>query len=207
MVRTTDLVGHRHALRELIHCSQCHSPLTLIGEQFVCPQSEAATTGSCETPATDADTLLRAVMKQFIVRLLNEENSNTLIADAQREVAREARETAQDQNRSGLQTGGMPLPPSMGMFMELPPVPTESDSRKSESELEALWMQDTQEMRVTALDPTTYLDYAEPGETRELLRAFVEEILVGPHSVEMAYHTPMPDSENRPVVTSDHFQL
>ena len=178
MVTPVDLSDHHNALGDLLRCSICHSQLTLTGKQFVCPQNEEGPTSKCETKATNADALIRAIMGKFVTRLMNDQVTETIVEDAQRDLP----ETRSGQNFPGLSLG-----------MELP----------TEEEMEAIWMRDKQKMKETALDPRTYLDYAEPQETSELLRNFINEILVGPDSVELAYRVPMPDSDNHPVVTRD----
>ena len=195
MVRQTDLAEHRQAVRDLVYCAQCHSPMLLTGQEFVCPQNDAGSARVCTTTATDADAVIRAVVTKFIGRLMNDKVTESLVEDAQRGL----HDTYRAQTR-------LDSPFILGESLGLPPgalaraLPPEPDPEES-------WMLDEQKMKETAADPRTYLDFAEPGETRELLGAFVEQIRIGPTSVELAYHTPMPDDDNRPVVNSDQILL
>ena len=50
MVRTTDLVEHRYAIRDMVHCSNCRSPLDLIGEYFSCPKAQSDGADRCPIP-------------------------------------------------------------------------------------------------------------------------------------------------------------
>ena len=79
MVRTTDLVGHRYAIRDIVHCSNCRSPLDLSGEHFACPNAQSAGAGRCPNPPVNADTLLRAVVGQLVTRIINPTTTRELI--------------------------------------------------------------------------------------------------------------------------------
>ena len=42
MVSATNLVGHGYAVKDLVHCAQCGSPMLSDGSEFRCPLSEQA---------------------------------------------------------------------------------------------------------------------------------------------------------------------
>ena len=187
MPEPVDLAEHGQALKDLFRCGQCRSPLTRQGQDLVCPQNEAGPAASCATTPANADSLIRSVMGRFVRRLMNDQVTQALVEEVQRELRRQDQPNSQFDLRTG-----------RSMLSET--VPAEQESA-------AAWLSNGQNIKRTATDPRTYLDYVEPQEARELLGFFVEEILVGPNSAEIVYLLPMPDDDNRPVITRDHVPL
>ena len=193
MVRIKNLVEHGHAVQDLIHCGQCGNRMQFNRNEFSCPRNENAIHGGCRTQPTNVDTLLRKVIDCLIGRLMNESVTQELANAARVEVSRILNMPARQIE--------------VGPRFRWIRIPNQRTDEPFAQGHQMARVPSVEELKNTIQEPQTYLDYATPADTRELLSIFVKEIRVGPHSVELVYKNPMPDEENRPSVTSDQVPL
>ena len=219
MVRITGLVDHGYAVQDLVHCAECDNPMHFNGNEFICPGNESAVTGGCQTPATDADTLLRNVMGCLIGRLMTPRVTQALVDSLDQEIIEES-ETLDNQYRDKYEELRS-LETRRNWLEKISPREEEEKRQllpridKVEMETQSLYEQTglvpfirhPDRMKARAQDPQTYLDDAQPADTRELIGTFVEDIRVGAKSVELVYIDPLPDEENGLSVTSEHIEL
>ena len=221
MARATSLVQHGHAVRDMIRCAQCGSPMRFNGSEFTCSRYGDAGAEDCRTPPQDGDALLRAVVNCLIGRLMNDSVTRELVEAADQEIARGFQRQTGDTSETGGLAGLAPQDPerepaepgasrydedaselpewiqSMGPELKKA-VPTASDLP---------FLRDPEGLTETARALGTYLDHATPAQTRHLLGLFIEEIRVGPNSLEILYLYPLPDEGNRASITSDKIEL
>ena len=221
MARATSLVQHGHAVSDMVRCAQCGSPMRFNGAEFNCTRYGDAGAEDCPTPPQDGDALLTAVMNCLIGRLMNDSVTRELVEAADQEFARVFQRQTGDTGETGGLAGVAPQDPerepaepgasrydedvsevpewiqSMGPELKKA-VPTASD---------LAFLRDPEGLKETARALGTYLDHATPAQTRYLLGLFIEEIRVGPNSLEILYLYPLPDEGNRASITSDSIDL
>ena len=101
MARATSLVEHGFAVRDMIRCAQCGSPMQFSGAEFRCPRNRDAGAEDCPTTPRDGDALLRAVMSCLIDRLMNDGVTRELVEAADREISRAFHGQAGDASETG----------------------------------------------------------------------------------------------------------
>ena len=218
MVRATSLVEHGYAVSDMIRCAHCRSPMRFSGGEFNCPRNGDAGAEDCPTPPQDGDALLRAVMNCLIGRLMNDSATRELVEAADQEFARVFHGPTGDTGRSERMEPedpeGEPTEPGASRYDEdVSEVPEWIQSMGPElkkavpTASDLAFLRDPEGLKETAQDPATYLDHATPAQTRHLLGLFIEEIQVGPHSLEILYLNPLPDEGNRASITSDRIEL
>ena len=215
MVSVTNLVEHGYAVKDLVHCAQCGSPMLFDGSEFSCPLSADASQEGCLTPSWHGDQLLRAVVGCLVGRLMNDEVTQEVVEAADQTMTQdyqgitamvgqiEGRLLADlEEELAKAQAGESTHDPSLlaGIIRAL-----QDNFQNAEVELQSAEslislyaaMRNPEGLKETAQDPKTYLDHAAPADTRHLIGLFVEEIRVGPDSLELVYINPLPDEENR----------
>ena len=218
MVRITDLAEHSQAVKDLIHCAQCGNPMELNGNEFICPRNLEGGLEECQTKPTDSENLLGKVMTCLIDRLMTDGVTQALVEETQRELGKEF-SSIQDQISEkhrmlmGLNTqlrGSRANAEQQEQSDQL-----ESDIRALTDQLDSLtaqkkaepFLKNQEKIAETARDPGTYLDNAQPNETRELLGIFVEDIRVGSESVELIYLRGLPDEHSGTAITAEEIIL
>ncbi len=219
MVRTADLEEYGNAVKDLVHCAQCGTPMELSGNIFRCPRSRNSGTAECQSVPTGTDVLLDRVMTCLIDRLMTKGVTQAVVNVAYGEINQEIGDLEGQirNNRRRLRT----LERERRLF-DASSADQEEQARRIDSEVEALesqlgslrdqaqaapFLRDQERIAEKARDPRTYLDNAQPSETRELLGSFVEEIRVGPDSVELVYLRGLPDENTGTSITAETIVL
>ena len=221
MAGATSLVELGFAARDLVRCALCGSPVRYSGGQFSCPRNGGSDGEACPTLPQAGDILLRGVMNCLIGRLMNDSVTRELVAAVEREIALVfpgptggAGETGGLAGAGPPEPEGEPAQPGVprydeeisqrpGLFHGRVPEPEEAVL----SAMDLAFLRDPEGLEDAAQDPGTYLEHATPAQTRHFLGLFIEEIHLGPHSVEIQYLHPLPDAGNRASVTSDRIEL
>ena len=219
MVRITDLAEHSQAVKDLIHCAQCGNPMELNGNEFTCPRNREDGPEGCQTRPTDSEKLLGKVMTCLIDRLMTDGITQGLVDVALGEITDEftsIREQISDKRRTLMQLNRE----RRGLEASSPE--QEGEARQLESEIAAQeaqlgilrdqtkaepFLKNQEKIRETATDPGTYLENAQPNETRELIGTFVEDIRVGSESVELIYLRGLPDEHSGTAITAEEIVL
>ena len=221
MARATSLVEHGFAVRDMIRCAQCGSPMQFSGAEFNCPRNGDTGTEVCPTAPRDGDALLRAVMNCLIGRLVNDDVTRELVEAADQEISRAFHgQTGDTSEPAGLavtapeEPAGEPLvSPGPRYDEDASELPEWIQSMGPElikalpTPLDQAFLRDPEGLTEAARDPSTYLDHATSAQTRNLLGLFIEEIRVGRNSLELLYLRPLPDQGNRASITSDSIDL
>ena len=221
MARATSLVEHGFAVRDMIRCAQCGSPMQFSGAEFSCPRNGDAGTEVCPTAPRDGGALLRAIMSCLIDRLMNDGVTRELVEAADREISRafhgqagDTRETGGHAGKTPEESAGEPLvspAPRYDEDLSEPPEWIQSmgpELKKAlPTVLDLAFLRDPEGLTEAVRDPSTYLDHATSAQTRNLLGLFIEEIRVGRNSLELLYLRPLPDQGNRASITSDSIDL
>ena len=225
MVRINNLRKHEEAVLDLIFCSECHSPMVIQGDCFVCPNNQDSAQESCQLLPTKADTLITRIVNQLMERVLPEPVLRSLLDEMDHQLTVEL-----DTLVPHPQWAEVPLSMARAererlrqVVQDRPGTPEEvTELAEVEARIETLeaeklgtvqqtyeysWLRDNKQLRQTAKDPKTYLDYADPADTQQLLAMFVEKVRVGNSSFHMDYRLPLADSNNRATVTSEELKL
>ena len=219
MVRTADLEEYGNAVKDLVHCAQCGTPMELSGNQFRCPRSRNSGAADCQSVPTGTEVLLDRVMTCLIDRLMTEGVTQAVVGAAYGEINQELGDLEGQirDNRRRMRT----LERERRRY-DASSADQEEQARRIDSEVEALesqlgslrdqaqaapFLRDQERIAETARDPRTYLDNALPSEARELIGTFVEEIRVGPDSVELVYLRGLPDEKNGTSITAEAIVL
>ena len=226
MVNVTNLVEYGYAVQDLVHCAQCGSPMGFDGNEFTCPRNGDVGLDGCPTPPWDGATLLRTVVDCLIGRLMNDDITREVVEAADQAITADyqgvaavagqvkwrLRGAAYEEELAKALAGETAVDPSIlqAVIRDLQRnsqnVESELESGESEISLFAA-LRNQEGLKETAQDPRTYLDYAEPAETRHLIGLFVEEIRVAPDSLELIYINPLPDQENRATIAIEKIEF
>ena len=221
MARATSLVEHGFAVRDMIRCAQCGSPMQFSGAEFSCPRNGDAGTEICPTAPQDGGALLRAIMNCLIGRLVNDDVTWELVEAADQEISwalhGQTGDTSEPAGHAGTapeEPAGEPLvSPTRRYEKDVSELPEWIQSMGPElikalpTALDQAFLRDPEGLTEAARDPSTYLEHATSAQTRNFLGLFVEEIRVGPNSLELLYLSPLPDQRNRAFITSDSIDL
>ena len=225
MVRTNSVLKHEEAVLDLIFCFHCDNPMVMEGDYFVCPNNGTESPESCTLPRTDAETLIRTIMSGLLERVLSDRVLSRLTNTIERALTAELDEllphpalildtfriyqVQRDRLRESIQD----RTPTREEQLEL----AELDSRIEEYQAEVQaatairdeyhWLRFVSNPKDTARDPKTYLDYADPTDTRQLIEMFVEKIRVGSESFWMDYRVPLPDRDNLATISSEELAI
>ena len=152
-------------------------------------------------PPINAVALLRAVVGQLVTRIINPTTTRELISGIDRDATEELSKVAPEHRRSETQLERAQR--ELGGFFQFMGQSVLSSDQLAEirqlgSGIETLqsevqstregmdrltFIGDEEELMDSAQDLRTYLDYAEPGDTRKLMGIFIEDILSGSKSL------------------------
>ena len=219
MVRTTNLVEHGHAVKDLIHCAQCGNPMELNGNTFSCPSNREGEPERCQTQPTDTETLLGKVMTCLIGRLMTDGVTQGLVDMTYRKITGDftsiSEQISDKQRTLRLLNNERSRPGTSSPERENKVKQLDSEIAALGTQLRSLrdqkrgepFVKNEEKIRETARDPGTYLENAQPNETRELIGTFVEDIRVGSESVELVYLRGLPDGHGGTAITAEDIVL
>lgn len=222
MPKMAILPEHIAALSDVAKCSHCGRNMTLTGENYVCPSNEQDIPDSCPTVPVDGERLVRRVIHQSLKRVLTHSNIQSLVTDVQEtlqpatvmqqerlRIAESAVERLNTRKEELLRSVDDDRRPDHDEAKELAKIEAEIagfayESQIARQELDKLNLIGNQAgLTQTARDPATFLDHADPQDTRDLVNMFIQDVLVGTGSVEIVYSIPVRDQDARETFVSD----
>ena len=216
------LPEHVAALCDVAKCSNCGSRMTLGGQNYVCPNNTKKGSNHCSTGPVNGDMLVRKVITQSLKKALTDRNIKELVGDVretlqlaalmQQERLRAAERTVEELNRRKEKL----LLPMKRKFQADPQAAEQAhkldaeitgfayESHIARKEIDKLdFITDENGLVQVARDPATFLDHADPRDTRDLVNLFIQNVLIGARSVEIIYAITMQDPDKKDMVASD----
>ena len=226
MFKTATLPLHRSTLNAPITCSNCGTPMTATGVNYVCATNAAHGPSRCPTTPVEAGTLIVQIATLVLKRVMNESTVELLTADVQQatsEMLRTQEERLQQSESAIEELNALkeqilePVEQQLATYQDVAEAIHRLNATKmglayesqiAQEEIDKLdFMGDTLGLTDDARDIATHLKDADPEETAKLLDIFVQEVRVGPGTAEIIYTHPLPDEQNHPKVLSDHIAL
>ena len=213
---------HRSVLSGIAHCSNCGALMTVAGTNYACPANIEGGAEHCSTTPIDAGRLVGQVVAQLVKRVMTDSTIALLTNDIQETASAKSRMQKERLQTSESSIEGLNsrkeklLRPVEQGLAKYPDVAGEIndinatsmglsyESKIARDEIDKLaFISDREGLREDARDIATYIDHADPEETRELVNIFIQDIHVGPRWTEIFYSHPMPDKQDRARITSD----
>ena len=216
---------HARALNDIVLCGHCGISMLKIGVNYTCTTHISNETNSCPTESINAQELLQFVVVRLIKQLINEQTAAqlvTAIRDEYGEKARRARESlhrtekaiAEINELKGLtiqtvEHGDSTYSEVITRIGEInqQALGLSYEARLSRKEIEAYdFITDEARIKNNAQDPATYLEYASPEDTRDLLNLFVQSVQVDNDRIVINYTDQVPcpvQSDEKDQVQSD----
>ena len=226
MFKTSTLPEHQTPLNGPARCSNCGTPMKVVGDNYVCPANTKGGPDRCPTTPVNTGSLVRQVATQILKRIMTDDTIALLTKDVQQTASEKSsmqQQRLQDAEASIKDLGRLKeqvLQPVEQKLATYPEVAEEVnrinatrmglvyESQIALDELEKLaFISDTEGLRKDAQDITTHLDDADLEETMKLLSIFVRDIRVGAESADVFYSHPLPDEQGHARVTSDRIPL
>ena len=222
MFKTGTPLEHRSVLSGIAHCSNCGALMTVVGTHYACPANMEGGAEHCSTTPIDAE---RLVVAQPVKRVMTDSAIALLTNDIQEMASAKSRMQKERLQTSESSTEGLNsrkeklLSPVEQGLTKYPEIAGEIndinatsmglsyESKIARDEIDKLaFISDRDGLREDARDIATYIDHADPEETKELVDIFIQDIRVGPRWTEIFYSHPMPDEQDRARVTSDRIE-
>ena len=211
-----------HVLAGLVRCQACGSPMSEIqqsGQQaasYACPGHTGEAAEPCGPHPVDAAVLDRTVVERLLKNLLTEEELQDVVGLVRRDARHDAlhqqeqMEAAQEEvanlNRrrgellDSIEYQNVPYAQVAGELSEINDRRTRAESHVEEanSRLAASEYSEASDQRIRtyASDPSTFLREDNAEGTRQLVRAFIREVMVGEGHAVIHYAMPMgPEGE------------
>ena len=226
MFKASTLPDHQNPPSGPAHCSNCGTPMNVVGDNYVCPANAKGGPDRCPTMPVNTGTLMRQVATQLLKRVMTDDTITLLTKDVQQTASESASmqgQRLQDAETSLKDLGRLKqqvLQPVEQKLATYPDVAEEVNrinatamglayqSQVAQEELDKLaFISDSEGLRGDAQDITTLLDDADLEETMQLLSIFVRDIRVGAESAGVFYSHPLPDEQGHAWVTSDLIPL
>ena len=90
MFKMATLPDHQTPKKDLVHCDNCGTPMTIVGANYVCLVNAEGGPDRCTTTSVDAESLVVQAVTQVLNRVINYSTTDVLAADVQQTVSEES---------------------------------------------------------------------------------------------------------------------
>ena len=212
----TQEINYLHLLAGLVRCQPCGTEMTAThnpDNRYVCPTLIESGADDCATPPIDAEYLDRLVVTRMVENMLTGKNLQTVVKMAQeqsRAIALQDRAelerinsclAGQERSRRELMAA---VETERTTFAEVAGRVEELNDAKITLEIQAMeakkqidiqeLMSDEAGIRERVQNIDTYLRAVNKEIVQEMIRTFIQEVLVGPATATLRYTVPMTPS-------------
>ena len=212
----TQEINYLHLLAGLVRCQPCGTEMMATHDpdnQYVCVTLILSGTDDCATPPIDAEYLDRLVVNRMVKNMLTGKNLQAVIKGVQEKsgdialqhqaemkgisdrLARQER--ARRKLMTAVETEKTTFAKVAGRVQQLNDTKTRLDAQAMESKKQMDiqdFMSDETSVRERVQNIDTYLREPNKGIIQEIIRTFIEEVLVGPATATLRYTLPMTPS-------------
>ena len=212
----TQEINYLHLLDGLVRCQPCGTEMTAIhnpDNQYVCITLILSGADDCATPPMDAEYLDRLVVTRMVENLLTGKNLQAVIKGVQEKSGDIAlqhqaemkgisdrlagQERARRKLMTAVETEKTTFAKVAGRVQQLNDTKTRLDAQAMEAKKQMDiqdFMSDETSVREKVQNIDTYLREPNKGIIQEIIRTFIEEVLVGLATATLRYTLPMTPS-------------